>query len=95
MKAMVATPVKDRQLAKSFTQVVSHVLSSSSKFLHDVGIQPASKTSTILAKVQALQSQLKTKRQDKDRLRHEMDARKVVYTHVFDEIVCMIWLEFS
>jgi hypothetical protein len=37
MEAMVAAPVEG-QLAKSSTQVISHVLPSSSKFFHNVGL---------------------------------------------------------
>jgi SMC interacting uncharacterized protein involved in chromosome segregation len=76
MEAMVAASVEVRQLVMSSTQVVSHVLPSSSKFLHNVGLQPASKTSSISAKVHELQSQLETKRQEKDGLRQEMESLK-------------------
>jgi hypothetical protein len=51
---MVAALVEDDQLVKSFTQVVFHVLSSSSKFLHNVGLQYVSKTSLVSSKVQEL-----------------------------------------
>jgi SMC interacting uncharacterized protein involved in chromosome segregation len=76
MEAMVAAPVEVGQLVMSSTEVVSHVLSSSSKFLHNVGLQPASKTSSVLAKVHELQSQLETKRQEKYGLRQEMETLK-------------------
>lgn len=64
MEAIVAAPAEDRQLAKSSTQV-SHVLLSSSKFLHNVCLQSASKTNSVSTKVQGLQSQLETWRQEK------------------------------
>jgi hypothetical protein len=35
---MVVAPVEDRQLGKSSTHVVFHVLPSSIKFLHNVGL---------------------------------------------------------
>jgi isoaspartyl peptidase/L-asparaginase-like protein (Ntn-hydrolase superfamily) len=76
MEAMVAAPVEVGQLVMSSTEVVSHVLSSSSKFLHNVGLQPASKTSSVSAKVHELQSQLETKRQEKYGLRQEMETLK-------------------
>jgi uncharacterized damage-inducible protein DinB len=65
---MMVAAAEDGHLMKSSTQVVSHVLSSSSKFLHNIGLQPVSKTSSVLAKVQELQSQLETERQEKSRL---------------------------
>ena len=79
MEAMVAAPVQDGQHAKSSTEVVSHVLPGSSTFLRNVGLQSASKTSStgsVSAKVQDLQTQLETERQEKAGLREEVESLK-------------------
>ena len=75
---MVAAPVQDGQL-KSRTEVVSNVLPGSSVFLHIVGLQSASKkrsTMTVSAKVQQLQDELETKKQEKDGIREEVETLK-------------------
>jgi hypothetical protein len=46
MEAMVATPVEDEQQPKSPIEVVSNVLSGSSLFLCNVGLQSAAKKSS-------------------------------------------------
>ena len=79
MEAMVATPVEDGQHVLSSTEVVSNVLSSSSKFLHNAGLLPTSKrsnTRTISTRMQELQTQLDTERQEKNGFREEMETLK-------------------
>jgi hypothetical protein len=48
MEAMVATPVEDKQQPKSPIEVVSNVLSGSSLFLCNVGLQSAAKKSSTM-----------------------------------------------
>ncbi|XP_035820949.1 uncharacterized protein [Zea mays] len=79
MEAMVATPVEDGQHVLSSTEVVSNVLPGSSKFLHNAGLLPASKrsnTRTISTRMQELQTQLDTERQEKNGFREEMETLK-------------------
>jgi hypothetical protein len=68
MEAMVTAPAEDGKQQKSPTEVVSKVLSGSSLFLQNVGLQATSKKSstTISAKVQELQDQLESGRKEKD-----------------------------
>jgi predicted RNase H-like nuclease (RuvC/YqgF family) len=80
METMVAAPVEDGQQLSFPTEVVSNVLPRSSLFLPNVGPQSAyKKSSTILvsAKVQQLEDQLETKRQEQDGLRKEVETLKV------------------
>jgi predicted nuclease with TOPRIM domain len=78
MEAMVTAPAEDGQQQMSPTEVVSEVLSGSSLFLRNVGLQATSKKSftTISAKVQELQDQLESERQEKDGLREEVETLK-------------------
>jgi chromosome segregation ATPase len=79
MEAMVATPAQDGQQAKSSTEAVSHVLPHSSTFLRNVGLQSVSNISSkgaISVRVQDLQTQLETERQEAARLREEVDSLK-------------------
>jgi uncharacterized protein YlxW (UPF0749 family) len=78
MEAMVTAPAKDRQQQKSPTEVVSKVLSGSSLFLRNVGLQATSKkSSTIVStKVQELQDQLEFERKEKYGLREEVETLK-------------------
>jgi hypothetical protein len=69
MEEMVAAPVQDGQQLKSPTEVISNVLPGSSVFLSNVGLQFASKkrsTMTVCAKVQQLQNELESEKQEKD-----------------------------
>ena len=78
MEEMVA-PVKDGQQPKSPVEVVSNVLPGSSVFLHNVGLKSASQkssTTTVSAKVQQLQDELETEKQEKDGLREEVETLK-------------------
>ncbi|KAJ1258746.1 hypothetical protein BS78_10G099500 [Paspalum vaginatum] len=79
MEEMVAAPVEDGQQPKSATEVVSNVLPGSSVFLRNVALQSASKkssTTTVSAKVQQLQDQLEAEKQEKNRLREEVETLK-------------------
>ncbi|OEL24525.1 hypothetical protein BAE44_0014457 [Dichanthelium oligosanthes] len=79
MEAMVATPAQDGKQAKSSTEAVSHVLLRSSTFLRNhvlprssiflrnVGLQSVSNISSkgaISVRVQDLQTQLESERQE-------------------------------
>jgi hypothetical protein len=69
----------DRQNILQCLEVVSNVLSGSSLFLRNVGLQFASKkstTSTIFAMIQQLQDELETERQEKDELWEEVKTLK-------------------
>ena len=79
MEEMVAAPVQDGQQPKSPTEVVSNVLPGSGVFLRNVGLQSASKkssTTIVSAKVQQLQDELETEKQEKDGLREEVETLK-------------------
>ena len=78
MEAMVAAPVEDGECAKSSIEVVSNVLPNSSKFLRNAGLASSkrSNTGTVSARMQEIQSQLDTERQEKDGLREEMETLK-------------------
>jgi predicted nuclease with TOPRIM domain len=78
MEAMVTTPAEDGQQQMSPTKVVSKVLSGSSLFLQNVGLQATSKKSftTVSTKVQELQDQLEYERQEKDALWEEVETLK-------------------
>jgi hypothetical protein len=79
MEAMVAAPVEDGQQLLSPIEVVSNVLPRSSLFLRNVGLQSASKKSSTMlvsVKVQQLEDQLETERQEKDGLREEVETLK-------------------
>jgi predicted nuclease with TOPRIM domain len=76
MEAMVTAPAEDGKQQKSPTEVVSKVLSGSSLFLRNVGLQATSKKSstTIFAKVQELQDQLESDRKEKDGFWEEVET---------------------
>ena len=79
MEEMVAAPVQDGQQPKSPTEVVSNVLPGSSVFLRNVGLQSASKkssTTIVSAKVQQLQDELETEKQEKDGFQEEVETLK-------------------
>ncbi|XP_035817558.1 LOW QUALITY PROTEIN: uncharacterized protein [Zea mays] len=79
MEEMVAAPVQDGQQPKSPTEVVSNVLPGSSVFLRNVGLKSASQkssTTTVSVKVQQLQDELQTEKQEKDGLREEVETLK-------------------
>jgi predicted nuclease with TOPRIM domain len=78
MEAMVAAPVEDGECAKSSIEVVSNVLPDSSKFLCNAGLASSkrSNTGTVSARMQEIQSQLDTERQEKDGLHEEMETLK-------------------
>jgi cell division protein FtsL len=79
MEEMVAAPVQDGQQLISPTEVVSNVLAGSSVFLSNIGIQSASKkrsTMTVCAKVQQLQDELESEKQEKDGLQEEVETLK-------------------
>jgi predicted nuclease with TOPRIM domain len=78
MEAMVTTPAEDGQQQMSPMEVVSKVLSGSSLFQRNVGLQATSKKSftTVSAKVQELQDQLEYERQEKDGLWEEVETLK-------------------
>ena len=80
MEAIVAEPEHDGQHVKSSTDAVSEVLPQSSKFLYNVGIMSSSKSSTrvgVSSKVQELEAQLETAKQEKAELWQEMDSLKL------------------
>ena len=78
MEAMVAAPVEDGECTKSSIEVVSNVLPDSSKFLRNAGLASSkrSNTGTVSARMQEIQSQLDTERQEKVGLREEMETLK-------------------
>ncbi|XP_008644809.1 uncharacterized protein [Zea mays] len=79
MEEMVAAPFQDGQQPKSPTEVVSNVLLGSSVFLHNVGLQSASKkssTTTVSAMAQQLQDELEIEKQEKDGLQEEVETLK-------------------
>jgi hypothetical protein len=79
MEEIVAAPVQDGQQLKSPTEVISNVLPDSSVFLSNVGLQFASKkrsTMTVCAKVQQLQDELESEKQEKDGLQEEVETLK-------------------
>jgi hypothetical protein len=79
MEAIVAAPIEDGQQPPSPTKVVSNVLLRSSLFLRNVVLQSTSKkssTTLVSAKVQQLEVQLETERQEKDGLREEVETLK-------------------
>jgi hypothetical protein len=79
MEEMVAAPVQVGQQPKSPIENVSNVLPGSSVFLRNVGLKSASKkssTTTVSAKVQQLQDELETEKQEKDGLREEVETLK-------------------
>jgi hypothetical protein len=79
MEEIVAAPVQDGQQLKSPTEVISNVLPDSSVFLSNVGLQFASKkrsTMIVCAKVQQLQDELESEKQEKDGLQEEVETLK-------------------
>jgi peptidoglycan hydrolase CwlO-like protein len=86
---LAAAPVEDGQQPKSPTKVVSNVLLRSSLFLCNIGLQFASKkssTTLVSIKVQQLQDQLETERQEKDGLREEVETLQA-QAHASQEII--------
>ncbi|XP_020402816.1 uncharacterized protein [Zea mays] len=88
MESMAATPVEDGHHSKSSTEVVSQVLPKSSLFLQNVGLATSNRSSSgnVSAKVQQLESQLDTERQEKDELRDEVQSLKAK-TQASDETI--------
>ena len=88
MESMAATPVEDGHHSKSSTEVVSQVLPKSSLFLQNVGLATSNRSSSgnVSAKVQQLESQLDTERQEKDGLRDEVQSLKAK-TQASDETI--------
>jgi hypothetical protein len=79
MEEMVAAPFQDGQQPTSPTEVVSNVLSGSSVFLRNVGLQFASKkssTTIVSAMAQQLQDELEIEKQEKDGFQEEVETLK-------------------
>jgi len=77
MNAIMAAPVEDEQQPNTAIEAVSQVLPSS-KFLQNVGLQPALKKRSSRAetlRVQELEAQLEEK-QDKEELRQKLDGQQ-------------------
>ena len=78
MNAIMAAPVEDEQQPNTTIEAVSQVLPSS-KFLQNVGLQPALKKRSSRAetlRVQELEAQLEKEKQDKEELRQKLDGQQ-------------------
>jgi len=78
MNAIMAAPVEDEQQPNTAIEAVSQVLPSS-KFLQNVGLQPALKKRSSRAetlRVQELEAQLAKEKQDKEELRQKLDGQQ-------------------
>ncbi|XP_039775588.1 uncharacterized protein LOC120643130 [Panicum virgatum] len=78
MNAIMAAPVEDEQQPNTAIEAVSQVLPSS-KFLQNVGLQPALKKRSSRAetlRVQELEAQLEKEKQDKEELRQKLDGQQ-------------------
>ncbi|KAG2572104.1 hypothetical protein PVAP13_7KG136855 [Panicum virgatum] len=78
MNAIMAAPVEDEQQPNIAIEAVSQVLPSS-KFLQNVGLQPALKKRSSRAetlRVQELEAQLEKEKQDKEELRQKLDGQQ-------------------